>query len=197
MRSAAAATTAAFTIVLAAGFLASCSGSEQHPATPSTQKSSEATDHNADDIAFSRNMVAHHQQAVQMAQMVPTNTSNQQVIALANQVIASEVPETQAFRAWLMQWEDSEGSDPAGQDSHDVPMTGMVDKATMDKLQSVSGAQFDRLWLTSMIDHHRGAIAMAQDEVAHGRNADVLYLARSIIARQQAEIDWMTKMLGG
>jgi uncharacterized protein (DUF305 family) len=73
----------------------------------------------------------------------------------------------------------------------------MVDKPTMDKLQSLSGAAFDRLWLTTMIDHQRGAIAMAQDEVAHGRNADVLYLARSIIASQQAEIDRMKQMLGG
>jgi uncharacterized protein (DUF305 family) len=78
-----------------------------------------------------------------------------------------------------------------------MPIPGMVDQATMDKLQSLSGEEFDRLWLTSMIDHSRGAIAMAQDEVAHGRNADVLYLARSAIATQQSEIDQMKKILGG
>ena len=48
-----------------------------------------------------------------------------------------------------------------------------------------------------MIDHHRGAIAMAQDEIAHGKNPDVIYLARTIIAGQQAEIDQMKQMLGG
>jgi uncharacterized protein (DUF305 family) len=73
----------------------------------------------------------------------------------------------------------------------------MVDQPTMDKLEQLTGAEFDRLWLTSMIDHHRGAIAMAQDELAHGRNPDVLYLARSIIASQQAEIDQMKQILGG
>jgi uncharacterized protein (DUF305 family) len=198
MRSAAAATMAAMAMLLAAAFLTACGGSEQHRATGSSaEKSSEAADHNADDIAFARNMVPHHEQAVQMAQMVPTNTTNQQVIALATLITTTQVSEMQAFRAWLMQWEDAQGSDSAGHDSHGVPMAGMVDKPTMDKLQSLSGAEFDRLWLTSMIDHHRGAIAMAQYEVAHGRNADVLYLARSIIASQQAEIDRMKQMLGG
>ena len=89
---------------------------------------------------------------------------------------------------------NSAGHDPAG---HGATMPGMVDQATMDKLQSLTGADFDWLWLTSMIDHHRGAIAMAQDEIAHGKNPDVIYLARSIIAAQQAEIDQMKKMLGG
>jgi uncharacterized protein (DUF305 family) len=188
---------AAFAMLLAAGFLTACGGSEQHRATGSSAgKSSEASDHNAYDIAFARNMVPHHEQAVQMAQMVPTNTTNQQVIALANQLTTTEVSEMQAFRVWLMQWQDAQGSDSAGHDTH-VPTAGMVDKPTMDKLQSLSGAAFDRLWLTTMIDHHSGSIAMAQGEVAHGRNADVLYLARSIIASQQAEIDRMKQMLGG
>jgi uncharacterized protein (DUF305 family) len=194
MRSAAAAIAAAFAVLLAAGLLTACGGSEQHRVTRSSARTSSEA---ADDIAFARNMIPHHEQAVQMAQMVPTNTTNQQVIALANQITITEVPEIQAFRAWLMQWEDAQGSDSAGHDSHGMPMPGMVDQASLDKLQSLRGAEFDRLWLTSMIDHHRGAIAMAQDEVAHGRNADVLYLARSMIAAQQGEIDQMKQMLGG
>ena len=157
------------------------------------QQTSEQADHNADDIAFASNMVPHHEQAVVMAQMVPTNTTNQQIVDLANQIIDSQVPEIQAFRAWLMQWQDAQGNDASGHDGagHGAAMPGMVDQATMDRLQSLNGADFDRLWLTSMIDHHRGAIAMAQDEIAHGQNPDVIYLARSIIAAQQAEIDQM------
>jgi uncharacterized protein (DUF305 family) len=187
-----------FAAALAVGVLAACGGSPQHqPADSSAEQSSEAADHNADDIAFARNMIPHHEQAVQMAQMVPSNTNNQQVVALANQIITTQVPEVQAFRAWLMQWQDAEGSDTASHDPHSTTMPGMVDQPTMDKLEQLTGAEFDRLWLTSMIDHHRGAIAMAQDELAHGRNPDVLYLARSIIASQQAEIDQMKQILGG
>jgi uncharacterized protein (DUF305 family) len=67
----------------------------------------------------------------------------------------------------------------------------------MDKLRTLHGADFDRLWLMSMIDHHRGAIAMAQQEVARGKNPDVIYLAKSIVTAQQSEIDQMNRMLGG
>lgn len=186
---------AAFAVLLAVGSLTACAGSQAHRATGAAQ-SSEAADHNAADIAFAKNMVAHHGQAVQMAQMVPTNTTNQQVIALANQITATQLPEMQAFQAWLMQWQDVGGSGSSGA-GNPMPMTGMVDQATVDKLQTLTGGDFDKLWLTSMIDHHRGAIAMAQDEFAHGRNADILYLARSLVATQQSEIDQMKQMLGG
>lgn len=198
MRSATARITAAFAALVVVGFSTGCGGPPEHHGTGSSaEQRSESADHNADDVVFARNMIPHHEQAVQMAQMVPTNTANQQVIALANLIALTQAPEIQAFRAFLMQWQDPEGSDSAGHDSHGVPMAGMVDQATLDKLQQLIGAEFDRLWLTSMIDHHRGAIEMAQDEVAHGRNADVQYLARSIIAAQQAEIDQMKQMLGG
>jgi uncharacterized protein (DUF305 family) len=181
-------------VVVAVGVLTACGGSPgRHTAGPSANQTSVPADHNAADIAFARNMIPHHEQAVQMAQMVPTNTTDRQVIALANQIIATQLPEVQALRAKLMQW-------PETQDTHDArgrDGPGMVDQATMDKLQSLGGAEFDRLWLTSMIAQHRGAVAMAQDELAHGRDADVMYLARTIIANQQAEINQMQQMLGG
>src|ERR1700732_4942246 len=195
MRSATARIAAVFAVPLTVSMLTACGrSSDRHGAPCRPDQSSEQANHNADDIAFARNMIPHHQQAVQMAQMVPTNTTNPRVIGLASQIITTEAPGIQAFRTFLMQWQDVQGHDAGGQG---IPMVGMVDQTTMDKLQSLTGPEFDRLWLTSMIDHHRGAIAMAQDEVAHGRNADVIYLARSMIATQQPEIDQMKQMLGG
>src|SRR4051794_8240606 len=140
-------------------------------------------------------MVPHHEQAVEMAQMVPTNTTNPQLVALANQVIATQVPEVQALRAKLMQWQDAQGHDP--QSHAGMPMSGMVDPTTMDKLRTLRGGDFDRLWLRSMIEHHRGAIAMAQQEVAKGKDPDLIFLAKSVITAQQGEIDRMNGMLGG
>jgi uncharacterized protein (DUF305 family) len=185
---------AAAALVIAAA-VASCSGSPDRNTAPAAQ-STQQPDHNADDVTFARNMVPHHEQAIVLAQMVPTNTTNQQVIALSNRIIETQMPEIQAFRSWLMQWDDAQnsGHDSAG---HGAPMPGMVDQVTLNKLQTLTGPEFDRLWLTSMIDHHRGAIAMSQDEIAHGKNPDVIYLARTVIASQQAEIDQMKKMLGG
>jgi uncharacterized protein (DUF305 family) len=179
----------------AIGLASACTSPDHHAATTSSAAGTEQADHNADDIAFAQSMVPHHEQAIEMAQMVPTNTENQQLVGLANQVISTQVPEVQALRVWLMQWQDASGHDPATHEG--APMAGMVSEATMDKLRTLHGADFDRLWLMSMIDHHRGAIAMAQQEVARGKNPDVIYLAKSIVTAQQAEIDQMNRMLGG
>jgi uncharacterized protein (DUF305 family) len=183
---------AAFAALLAVLLLGACGGG-QHPASAGSQDTE--VDHNDADISFARNMVPHHEQAVEMAQMAPTNTTNREIVGLANRVINQQVPENKAFQVWLMQWQDPQGNDPSTHGG--VPMEGMVDQRTMDRLRSLTGPAFDHLWLTSMIDHHKGAIAMAQDEVAHGKSRDVIYLAQRIITGQQAEIDEMKRMLGG
>ena len=58
-----------------------------------------------------------------------------------------------------------------------------------------SGAGAAKLFLTGMIEHHRGAVAMAQQEVADGQNPEATTLARAIAASQQAEIEEMTTLL--
>src|SRR6185312_9183996 len=179
--------------LLAVMCLSSCAGASQQHSASAAQSTAEA-DHNDVDHSFARKMVTHHEQTVEMALMVTSNTKNQQVIDLANRIYGSQVSELQAFRSFLMKWSDAQGHDTAGQG---VSAAGMVAQSTIDKSKSMSGPEFDRLWLTSMIDHHRGAITMAQDEVAHGRNSDVIYLARSIITSEQPEIDQMNQMLGG
>src|ERR1700739_1285301 len=86
-------------VLLAVGVLTACGGSpDHHAAGSSANQISEPANHNAVDIAFARNMIPHHEQAVQMAQGVPTNTTNRQVIALANQSIAQQLPGVQAAR---------------------------------------------------------------------------------------------------
>ena len=74
---------------------------------------------------------------------------------------------------------------------------GMVDDATMTKLKSLNGSEFDTLWLESMISHHQGAIEMARAEITNGKNVDAKGLAQTIVETQQAEIGQMKQMLGG
>jgi uncharacterized protein (DUF305 family) len=74
-------------------------------------------------------------------------------------------------------------------------MAGMVDQATMNKLTSLFGADFDRLWLSAMIGHHKGAITMAQAQLAHGENPDAIHMAHLIITAQQREIAYMSHLL--
>jgi uncharacterized protein (DUF305 family) len=75
-------------------------------------------------------------------------------------------------------------------------MPGMMTPEQMNALQAASGADFDRQWMEMMIDHHNGAIAMANTELANGVNPDAKALASSIISAQQAEIATMRTMLG-
>jgi len=74
-------------------------------------------------------------------------------------------------------------------------MDGMMTQADMTRLSKAKGAEFDRLWLELMVQHHEGAVRMANDELASGKNAQAQTLARAIIASQTAEIEQMNKML--
>jgi uncharacterized protein (DUF305 family) len=173
------------------------SSTDEHAAHSSTTVAAptEVAVHNADDVAFAQGMIPHHQQAVEMAQLAQANTTNPDVVALANQIASAQLPEIQMFKAWLVQWNEPE---TAAHGSHGaMGMAGMVDQATMDKLRSAQGPEFDKLWLQSMIAHHQGAITMSQQEMAHGQNQDVVAVAKSIISTQQAEIDKMKQLLGG
>jgi uncharacterized protein (DUF305 family) len=71
-----------------------------------------------------------------------------------------------------------------------------MDAETMDELEQATGDDFDQLFLTSMIEHHEGAIEMARTEQANGENPDALELARQVEEDQLAEIEKMKDMLG-
>jgi uncharacterized protein (DUF305 family) len=83
-------------------------------------------------------------------------------------------------------------------DGHDMSsMDGMMSVEQMDALAVATGAEFDRMWLEMMIEHHEGAISQSETVLAAGSNADVLALADAIISAQQAEITEMQALLGG
>jgi uncharacterized protein (DUF305 family) len=196
--------------VAAVLLLSSCSN---QPAAPSASSSSttaaaQAAAFNQADVDFATMMIPHHQQAVDLAAMVPSRSTNADVLKLAADISAAQGPEIQTMKAFLVQWnaggqERSDSGNDTGEDQHQghdmagMAMDGMVDQPTMTKLESLNGAAFDTLWLQSMIGHHEGAIKMAQTELANGTNADAKTLAQQIITGQQAEITQMKQMLGG
>jgi len=165
---------------------------EQTPAI-----SGEPAGFDADDVAFATNMIPHHQQAVDLAALVPRRTTNAELTALAQRISAAQGPEITTMKAFLVQWKENpgDGTDHGGHGGHEA-MTGMVDDVTMEKLKAGTGAEFDTLWLKSMIGHHQGAIEMAKAELANGQNVDAKSLAQTIIDAQQAEIEQMKTMLG-
>ena len=153
--------------------------------------------HNADDVMFAQMMIPHHQQAVELAAMVPDRSTDPDVIALAAKIAGEQQPEINTMKALLLQW-DVDPNEMSHESGHaGMAMAGMVDDATMVKLDNLKGTDFDTLWLQSMISHHEGAIAMAKTEIADGKSADMVTLAGSIVTAQQAEIDQMKQMLIG
>jgi uncharacterized protein (DUF305 family) len=151
--------------------------------------------HNADDVMFAQMMIPHHQQAVELSALVPDRSTDPAVVKLASAISAQQQPEIDTMRASLTQWgvnpdEMAHGSGHAG-----MTMQGMVDDATMVKLEALKGPEFDELWLKSMISHHQGAIEMANVEIKDGTNPEMITLAKNIVSAQQAEIDQMKTML--
>jgi uncharacterized protein (DUF305 family) len=152
--------------------------------------------YNADDVAFATNMIPHHQQAVDLSAMVPDRSTDAELVALAQQISAAQQPEINAMKVFLVQWNENPDTN-SGHAGHGNTMQGMVDAATMTRLESLNGQEFDKLWLESMISHHQGAIEMAKAEIANGDNVDAKTLARNIVTTQEAEIGQMKQLLGG
>jgi uncharacterized protein (DUF305 family) len=187
--------------VAAALFLSSCSSprsdghsGDEHSDGPVI--TGQPAGYNADDVAFATDMIPHHQQAVELSAMVPDHSTNDQLVALAKQISAAQQPEINVMKVFLVQWNENPHTN-SGHSGHGSTMQGMVDSATMTKLTSLNGAEFDRLWLESMISHHQGAIEMAKAEIANGDNVDAKTLAKNIVTTQEAEIGQMKQMLGG
>ena len=192
---------AALAALAAALFLSSCSspasdGHADHQQTDQPVITAQPAGYNADDVAFATNMIPHHQQAVELSAMVPDRSTNAELIALAQQISAAQQPEIEVMKVFLVQWNENPDTN-SGHAGHGSTMQGMVDAATMTKLESLNGAEFDKLWLESMISHHQGAIEMAKAEIANGDNVDAKALAKNIVATQEAEIGQMKQMLGG
>jgi uncharacterized protein (DUF305 family) len=180
--------------------LSSCStaSTENRGANASSATSTEQTaSHNEDDVMFAQMMIPHHQQAVTLTALVPDRSTNPDLIALAAKIAGEQQPEIGGMRALLTQWDVKTAEMPHESGHAGMAMQGMINDATMIKLDSLKGADFDTLWLQSMINHHQGAIEMAKVEIADGKNADMITMAKNIVSAQQAEIDQMKQILGG
>lgn len=152
------------------------------------------------DVAFMDGMAPHHEQAVIMSQMALTKSSNESVKALAQQIIDSQTPEIATLRGWIAE-ADPEGLrsgmhvDPMdGMDHQGNVSMGMLTESEMSALNSSSGPEFDKLYLMGMINHHEGAVAMANGSV-ESDNVKVSDFAKNVIKNQQAEIAKMKGML--
>ena len=159
-----------------------------------------ATTHSADqmgtgqkaDVMFVQEMIPHHQQAVEMADLAldPAHQASPGVKDLATRIKTAQAAEIIDMNAWLVEW----GADPIeGQMDHDG--MGMMSSADMKALADAKGAAFDRLWLEGMIMHHEGALTMASHIATRGDDARVQQLSDAIEQSQTAEITEMRALL--
>ena len=148
----------------------------------STQSNSE---YSSDDIAFAEMMIPHHVQAIEMSEIAFLNTTNPDVLQLAQEIKVTQSPEIDL----MMSWTGVKASTHAGH-----MMDGMLSQNELSDLREAKDKAFDRLFLEGMIKHHEGAIEMAQD-VAASKNKDVANLSAAIISAQELEISKMKELL--
>ncbi|MCX5554696.1 DUF305 domain-containing protein [Streptomyces sp. NBC_00038] len=197
-RAALVATAAVTALVLAAcGNDSGSDSSSTAKDSPSASADTTAGAHNDQDVSFSQEMIPHHQQALQMAEMASAHASSTDVKDLASRIEKAQEPEIKTMTGWLKSWgEDVPDSMPGMDHSSDSDMPGMMDQKDMDELELSSGTGFDTMFLTMMIDHHEGAVEMATTEKNKGEYGPAKSLADDIITAQNAEIDEMNKLLG-
>ncbi len=162
------------------------------PPTPSASASAEATSKQVNDAdeMFVQMMRPHHEQAIEISEMLLAKTGiSPEVTALATEIKEAQVPEIEQLSAWADQW----GIDQMSGMNHS--MGGMMSDSDMQDLDAAEGAEAERLFLSQMIEHHTGAIEMAQTEIDDGQNPDAIEMAEGIVATQEDEISRMRTLL--
>ncbi len=133
-------------------------------------------------------MIQHHQQAIEMSELVADRTDNPEINALALEIIAAQDPEISLMQTWIDEFGDA-GMDHAGHS-----MGGMLTESELEALRAASGVEFEKLYLSGMIKHHEGAIDMA-DMLSNSNYPAAQKLRADIIETQTAEIELMKKLL--
>lgn len=169
---------------------------------------SDTADHNEADIAFLQGMIPHHQQAITMSELATENTDNAEVLDLADRISSAQGPEIEQMESLLETWGveseggmggDMEGMGGGGHEGHGGGdgggHPGMLTDDQLDELAAAEGAEFDRLFLTGMIEHHKGAVTSSENVLEEGASDEVKQLARDIIEVQEVEIAEMEELL--
>ncbi|MGW0751147.1 DUF305 domain-containing protein [Streptomyces sp. NPDC002587] len=193
--------TAVAATATAALVLAACGGNDtgsahngHNAASPSASAPAQQGDHNAADVAFAQGMIPHHRQAIEMADLAATRTESADVKKLAGEIKKAQDPEIKTLSGWLTSWGEQVPAEGGGHGAHD--MSGMMSAEEMKQLESSSGKAFDTAFLTMMVKHHEGAVAMAKTEQSDGTAQPAKDMAGAIITSQSAEIAQMNTLLG-
>lgn len=159
--------------------------------------------HSPKDVEFMQGMIMHHAQAVEMTALIDSHTQNKELRTLGARISRSQSDEMDFMRRWLTVRGESTSMhhDMPGMDmsSHSMLMPGMLTEKQMAALKKAKGKEFDRLFLTGMIQHHNGALIMVKDlfdTAGAGQDAELFNFVTDVDSGQRAEIKIMQTMLG-
>jgi uncharacterized protein (DUF305 family) len=156
------------------------------------------------DVEFMRGMIVHHAQAVEMTALIASRTENKELRLLGARISQSQSDEMKFMQRWLeARGEPLEVPNTHSHGTHSSAqhklMPGMLTPKQMEALIKTNGAEFDRLFLTGMIQHHNGALIMVNDlfdTAGAGQEAELFNFATDVDSGQRAEIRIMQTMLG-
>jgi len=208
---------AALALALATPVLLTACGGEDDTAADIP----ESAEFNAADVDFASGMIPHHAQALAMVDMADGRDISPETADLMERIEAAQAPEIEQLTGWLEDWDqpvpdlgdmsgmgsgDMSDMDHSDMDMGDMDMgdmgemdgmTGMMSAEDMADLEAAQGSAFEQMWLSMMIEHHEGAVEMAEVEVAEGEYDEAIALAEEIIEAQEAEIAEMEALLEG
>jgi uncharacterized protein (DUF305 family) len=156
------------------------------------------------DVEFMQGMIMHHAQAVEMTALIASHTDNKNLRALGARISSSQSSEIKMMKRWLATRGEPLSMDMAGTAGMDTSggamalMPGMLSAEQMEALRNAKGAEFDRLFLSGMIQHHNGALTMVKDlfdTAGAGQDAELFNFATDADNSQRAEIRIMQSML--
>jgi uncharacterized protein (DUF305 family) len=158
------------------------------------------------DVLFAQQMIPHHEQALEMAQLVDGRAADAEIKEIAGKVEQAQDPEIRTLKGWLKSWKQPTAAESASGMDHGAhggnskgqgegESGGMMSDADMAELKGLKGAAFDKAFAEMMIEHHNGAIAMAEDERRDGRNGEAKRMADDIVEGQSAEVEQLRDVL--
>ena len=162
-----------------------------------TGRTDGSSDFNQADIMFAQMMIPHHEQAIEMSDLILAKDGvDPEVVELAEEITAAQGPEIEQMESWLDEWGAPSMMDADGMGGA-VGMGGMLTDEELDELAAADGTTGTTLFLEGMIEHHEGAIDMAEQHQEDGESEEALALSASIIDTQEAEIERMQELLAG
>ncbi|WP_435158642.1 DUF305 domain-containing protein [Amycolatopsis sacchari] len=167
--------------------LTGCAMGESAPAA-------EAPLANQADIHFSQQMIPHHQQSIQVAELAAQRATSEFVKSTAEEIRTQETAEVGTMSGWLRSWK-AEVPSMSGHSGHS--MEGMLTEDQIAALSAASGPEFDRLWLTTMAQHLGNGVRMATAVLASGQHTETRALAQNIVTEQNAQIAAINGQLSG